>query len=275
MTRRYYAPDLLTQQPLVELPSEEATHAARVMRVQVDDEVELFDGKGNQAVATVNFVDRRQCVCRSEKPEVVDREPSVYLELAIALPKPDRAKEMIERLTELGVARVQPLVCERTQRPPADSLLGKLERIVIESCKQSGRNQLMSIAPVMKFRKWIESGSSLQAEGIAQTEKSIGEEDSREEDSPGESGEPQWDVRLIAMPGGESLVDLMAGLKEPSRQNSWGRVKVQCAIGPEGGFSDEELSACVDAGMSSIDLGKRILRVETAACVIASRLLED
>ena len=50
--------------------------------------------------------------------------------LGVALPKPDRCKEMIERLTELGVASVTPIVASRTQRPPSASLIGKLERIV-------------------------------------------------------------------------------------------------------------------------------------------------
>ncbi|MCM2371779.1 RsmE family RNA methyltransferase [Aporhodopirellula aestuarii] len=257
MTRRYFTPDLMTQQPLVELPPDEAAHAARVMRVRVDDTIEVFDGKGNQATATVTSVDKRQCICRCETPQFVDREPSDTLELAIAIPKPDRAKEMIERLTELGVTRIQPLVFERTQRPSTDSLIEKLERIVIEACKQSGRNHLMKISPVMKFGKWIaaqKSANSTQLESSGQSD----------------GLPPRWTFRWVAMPGGQSVNEIVG-----ESVKAGDPISVQCVIGPEGGLTDDELARCRDIGIAAIDLGKRILRVETAACVIAARFLRD
>ncbi|EMI43044.1 RsmE family RNA methyltransferase [Rhodopirellula sp. SWK7] len=263
MTRRYYTPDLMIQQPMVELPDEEAMHAARVMRVRVDDEIELFDGKGNQAAARVTSVDRRQCVCQCETPAFVDREPTVELELAIGLPKPDRAKEMIERLTELGVTRIQPLVFERTQRPPADAFLDKLDRIVIEACKQSGRNRLMSIAPVMRFTKWISLPPNAQSSQPANSTA-----DHMAESTDQDSFNP--DRRLVAMPGGGTMNEIVAEFAAQTQFRS-----LQCTIGPEGGLTDDELSACQDVGMVAVDLGKRILRVETAACVIAACFLRD
>jgi len=244
MTRRYYTPDLMIQYPTVELPDDEAAHAVRVMRVRVGDRVELFDGRGNQSAATVISASRRECVCESEIPEPVEREPDADLELAIALPKPDRAKEMIERLTELGVTQVQPLVFGRTQRPPTDSVIGKLERIVIEACKQSGRNQLMTIAPVMRFGKWIGTQEPSRLDNHRH--------------------------RYVAMPGGRAMSDVLNRVSQNGVEPSWLWV-----IGPEGGLTDGELAACQAAGMEPIDLGKRILRVETAACMIASRFLWD
>ncbi len=241
MTRRYYVPDLMSQHPHVRLPDDEAAHAVKVMRLRVGDSVELFDGCGNQTAATVVAVGRRECACQSETPVALDREPSRQLEIAIAMPKPERAKEMIERLTELGVSKIVPLAFERTQRPPTDSLIGKLERIVIEACKQSNRNQLLTIAPVASFTQWIGQAAP----------------------SPGESIEPS--IRLVAMPGGASLSELSA------KSNS----RVGCVIGPEGGLAEHELNTCFDAGMQSVDLGQRILRIETAACVIAACLLVD
>ncbi|TWU15804.1 RsmE family RNA methyltransferase [Allorhodopirellula heiligendammensis] len=241
MTRRYYVPDLVTQHPLIQLPAEEAAHAVKVMRLRVGDAVELFDGRGYQAAATVTAVDRRQCECQSESPQRVNREASRHLELAIALPKPERCKEMIERLTELGIASIVPLTFERTQRPPSSSLIGKLERIVIEACKQSSRNQLMTIAPVVSFAQWIDQPAVPR---LAPNETSL---------------------RLVAMPGGGPLGEMSASMP----------ANLSCVIGPEGGLTDHELNACLDAGMQPIDLGKRILRIETAACVVAARLLDD
>ena len=246
MTRRYYVPELMTVAGMVSLPAEEAMHAARVMRVGVGDPVELFDGCGHQSAGEVSAVGKRECVCRVDSPVAVDREPSAKLTLATAIPKPDRAKEMVERLTEMGVDRIQPLVFERTQRGPTDSLIGKLERIVIESCKQSGRNRLMRILPTMRFSAWIAAH--------CQRAQATGSSD----------GSPinAW----VATPGGKTI----SYTPDP-------RVRSDCVtvIGPEGGLTDRELQDCLDASMESIDLGKRILRIETAACVVAARILSD
>ncbi len=148
---------------------------------------------------------------------------------------------MIERLTELGVSRIVPLTFERTQRPPSDSLVTKLKRAIIEACKQSGRNQLMTIAPVMTFGQWISQPTFQRAQSVERT------------------------VRLVAMPGGVPLSKFPISLD----------TRVSCVIGPEGGLTDDELQACLSASMQAIDLGRRILRIETAGCVVAARLLGD
>ncbi len=242
MTRRYYVPELLNQHPHVALPDEEASHAVRVMRLGVGDEIELFDGRGQQAAAKVVSVSKRECFCECETPQTVNREPRQRLELTMALPKPDRAKEMIERLTELGVARIVPLTFARSQRPPSPAIVEKLQRIVIEACKQSGRNRLMTIDPVMTFTQFITT---------------LSEDDA----NPAECVK-----RFVAMPGGQSIQQTDTDVSAKS---------LQCTIGPEGGLTQEELAQCIAAGMRPIGLGKRILRIETAACVVSSRLLVD
>ena len=175
MTRRYYHSELLSEGAIVALCEPESQHALKVMRVQVGDEIELFDGQGRQATAIILETNRRECHCRVETIHVVDREPSTRIHLGVALPKPDRARELIERLTELGVHTLTPIVADRTQRPPSPSLIDKLRRAVTEACKQSERNSLMRIddpaktpqvfgfSPNVK-RKWIAhpNGDSIQ-----------------------------------------------------------------------------------------------------------------
>ena len=246
MTRRYYVPELMSCDGVVSLPDDEAMHAVRVMRVGVGDPLELFDGKGNQATGEVSQASKRHCVCRIDVPVAVDREPSRRLTFAIAIPKPDRAKEMVERLTELGVDQIQPIVFERTQRGPTDSLIGKLERVVIEACKQSGRNQLMPILPTMTFRNWI----TQHREQLSFV------------NTAGATPIHAW----VAMPGGKP----MRVERESARTTDYLAV-----IGPEGGLTETELQDCLDGSIEAIDLGKRILRIETAACVVAARILDD
>lgn len=261
MTRRYFVPDLRTQAPVVQLPDEEASHASRVMRVQTGDRIELFDGMGYQTDAEVVSVSKRECVVRCDAIEAIDREPSVAVDLAIGLPKPDRAKEMIERLTELGVARVFPIVFERTQRPPKDNLLDKLRRIVIESCKQSERNVLMTIeSPIdfASFAETISAGSKTQ-----------------NEETGAESRELEWQRVLVAMPNSPPLTT--TDVKQGDTRTSHGkeRPRTLALIGPEGGLSDAEHQRCIDIGLESIGLGQRILRIETAAAIVAARLAVD
>lgn len=228
MTRRYFVESLPVAAGLVPLGKDEAVHATRVMRIGVGDSVILFDGQGREASAVVASAGRNDCVCASEGAIAIDREPDRRIEMGVALPKPDRARELVERLTEIGVARLTPIVAARTQRPPSDSLLEKLRRAVIEACKQSGRNQLMLI------------------------------------DDPVSSGDyfsATFDgIRLIAHPT-DSPIEWTIGERQA----------VSVAVGPEGGWTDEEVQLASERGFARVDLGQRIYRIETAAVVLAAR----
>ena len=230
MTRRYYFPELPPAGGLVTLSDAEAQHATRVMRVQSGDTIELFDGKRNQALATIAEANKRVCHCEVEPPQFVDREPERIIHLGVALPKPDRARELIERLTELGVKTVTPIIAQRTQRAPSDSLLEKLRRGVIEACKQSGRNELLEIMDIQASEKYFSS------------------------DHAG--------TRWIAHPGDMPI----------SNQTFADHSLVTAAVGPEGGWNDNEVQLATEHGFQRVDLGQRIYRIETAATVIAAFL---
>ncbi len=230
MTRRYFVPDLPPHGGSVALPGSEAQHAVRVMRVQMGDAIMLFDGKGSESKAIISRLARSECHCDAEPSERVDREPARAIHLGIALPKPDRARELIERLTELGVKSVTPLTAQRTQRPPSDSLLEKLRRGVIEASKQCGRNQLLEVLPTRCATDFFRSSDEA--------------------------------ARLIAHLSGESTA-LDAATESGI---------VVAAIGPEGGWTDDEFRLATECGFEPINLGKRIYRVETAATAIAAVL---
>ncbi|MDA9858043.1 16S rRNA (uracil(1498)-N(3))-methyltransferase [Rubripirellula sp.] len=230
MTRRYFSPELPPAGGSVALSTEESQHAIRVMRLQIGDQVTLFDGNGSEAEAEVIDLGRNRCELQLQAVHLISREPSCEVEMAIALPKPDRARELIERLTELGVKSVTPVIAQRTQRPPSASLLQKLRRGVIEACKQCQRNQLLEVhdpRPSLEFFAEKQSG-----------------------------------VCWIAHPAKSCQSIVAAGTLG----------KVTAAIGPEGGWTEEETVIAIENGYQTIDLGKRIYRIETAATVIASVL---
>jgi 16S rRNA (uracil1498-N3)-methyltransferase len=147
--------------------------------------------------------------------------------VGVALPKGDRQRWLVEKLTELGVTELVPLATERGVAQPTTSALDRLRRGVVEACKQCGRNRLMQIAEPSAWDEWVRREAPRQ---------------------------------LLAHPGGMLLsqIDLRAA------------VGAQIAIGPEGGLTDAEVAAAIAAGWLSVDLGPRILRVETAAVALTA-----
>lgn len=232
MTRRYFVADLPNVGGLVTLSESESHHAIHVMRIKPGDSVELFDGKGKQSQAIVSAVDRKLCHCQSEEAVSIDREPKLVIHLGVALPKPDRSRELVERLTEIGVKSLTPIVAQRSQRPPSDSLLDKLRKGVVEACKQSGRNELLQVNPTVDASEYFASKQTI-ANWIAH---------------------PANDAEQLGVLANQALQE------------------VTVAIGPEGGWSETEFEMAVSQGFAPVQLGKRIYRIETAATVIASVL---
>jgi 16S rRNA (uracil1498-N3)-methyltransferase len=231
MSDRYYSAEPI-RTSLVLLQGPEAHHLARVMRVEPGSEVDLFDGQGAEFRAIVEAVHKDRVQLRVLERRAVDRESPRPLILAVALPKGDRQRWLIEKCVELGVQQIIPLVTARGVSRPVDSAVERLRRAVIEASKQCGRNRLMQIA---EPRSW--------AEVVA---------------------EPFGDaLRLVAHPA--------AGASAATLDTS--TASVVAAVGPEGGFGDDELELARQHRWHFVDLGPRILRIETAAVAIAAAVL--
>jgi 16S rRNA (uracil1498-N3)-methyltransferase len=212
----------------VVLDGPEAHHLAHVRRFAAGDRVTLFNGDGREYRAEVLSIDKRQVHLRVVEVAEPRIELGVDLHIAAALPKGDRGDFLIEKLTELGATNFTPLLTERSVVQPKPSIVEKLQRAVVESSKQCGRNALLRVHPPCRLERWVES-----------------------------KGLP--DIKWIAHPGG----------RKPDRSN-FRTNGLAAAIGPEGGFTDEELAAASQFGFESVSLGPRILRVETAALTVAA-----
>jgi len=213
-----------------ELVGDEARHLARVLRARVGDEICVFDGSGRAWPARIATIGRDR-VGLDVGPPLAAAVPPLPLTLAVALPKGDRQKWMVEKLTELGCGRLVPLVTHRGVAEATPGALERLGRSVIEACKQCGRNTLLDIAAPAPLAAVL-AGRDPAALGI------------------------------IADPAGEPLGPLLAGHPAP----------IVALVGPEGGFTDEELAAATAAGFRRVTLGPHVLRVETAAVAIAAAL---
>ena len=175
MAERFFCPDAARGGRLT-LDGDEARHLVRVRRVGAGGVVELFDGQGFATLARVSAVDRGRVELVAEGDPLPDRAPACKITLAAAVPKGDRFDWLVEKATELGVARLRPLRTERSVVDPRQAKLDRLRRAVVEASKQCGRNRLMAIDPPSD---WSELLTGTQADA--------------------------W--RLVAHPGGEAFFE--------------------------------------------------------------------
>jgi 16S rRNA (uracil1498-N3)-methyltransferase len=142
------------------LSGDEARHLTRVLRAKIGDSVTLFDGRGCAWTARVAAIGRSEVELEVADPVEDPPRRGPTLTLAVALPKGERQKWLVEKLTELGVDRLVPLVTERGVAEATSSAIERLSRGVIEACKQCGRNRLMDIAPPATVAELVASKAS-------------------------------------------------------------------------------------------------------------------
>jgi 16S rRNA (uracil1498-N3)-methyltransferase len=217
----------------VTLEGPEAHHLIRVRRIRPGDRVYLFNGDGKEYAAEVTATTRQKVALQVTRVEAPDRELGFHLELAAPFPKGDRGHFLLEKLTELGVTTFVPLRTRRSVVHPGETGREKMQRYVVETCKQCGRNVLMQIAPLTDWEAYC-ARSDLAA------------------------------ARFLAHP---PFSPLEAALAIPQSLASDGLV---LAVGPEGGFTDEEVGRAKAYGWRPVQLGPRTLRIETAAIALAA-----
>jgi 16S rRNA (uracil1498-N3)-methyltransferase len=239
---RFLVPEL-PNQGTIELPPDEAHHASRVLRCSKDDAIVLFDGLGNEAIATIQSIDKRCVRAGIQSYAFAPRDHSGRLHFAIAMPKGDRQRNTIEKLVELGVDSLSPLETTRSVAVVNEAKVERLDRYVVEACKQCGRNRLMSIRPKVSVNDIRDYSHSIVAN---QDSDSIA----------------IWILHPnIAGQRSHNIHDANALAKSHE--------KLLFLVGPEGGFTDREVVVAVAQGARILSLGERIQRVETAAATAA------
>lgn len=233
MADRYFVEPPLSGDRVV-LSGPEARHLAGVMRAKVGDQTVLFDGSGREFVAEIVAVGRREIELAVVSQAEVDRELPRDVTLCAALPRGDRQRWLIEKAVELGVRRFVPLQTKRGVVEADDGVCERLRRTVVEASKQCGRNRLMEIASPAAM-------------------------------PPPADRFPADVVMLLAHPGGEVTPARLADELRAAPLRP-----IAFCVGPEGGFTDEEASAARAAGWRAVDLGPRLLRIETAAAALAA-----
>jgi 16S rRNA (uracil1498-N3)-methyltransferase len=215
-------------------------HIQVVLRLKPGDEILLFDGEGSEYVARITENEREKIALLILEKYSASSESRLQLSMGQALLKARKMDHTVRHLTELGAFAFLPFVAERSvPKPRADRLSERQQRwevITRESVKQCGRSRALYIAPVVSLQDLISSHQS-------------------------------YDLRIL-FHSSSSGIGLESILKAPRNVR-----RVLALVGPEGGFTDEEVTLAVGSGFCSISLGPRILKADTAA-IVAGAILQ-
>ena len=148
----FHCPDLLVD--LIELPEEEAHHAASVLRMKVGDRIGLLDGKGVSALADLVEVGKRRVVAEVRERTQQPPERAARIHLAVAPTKHmDRYEWFVEKAVEIGVDRISPLITTRSER--SKLRVDRLHRVAISAMKQSQRTWLPQVDEPIKLNELL------------------------------------------------------------------------------------------------------------------------
>ncbi len=226
--RRFFASPERFQGGVVTLGQEESHHLQRVLRLGVGASVVVCNGRGREVEAEVQALASEETVLTVVRELSAGGESSLACTLAIGLAKGEAMDAVIRQATEMGVQHIVPFTSARSERlsPPRGARRrDKWLRLARESLKSCQRSYLPDIAPVSDFAQAL----------------------------PG----PE-EVKLIFWEE-ERQGGLMTCLTDPRPAG------VRVLIGPEGGFSPEEVALARESGYRPMSLGPRRLRVQTAA----------
>lgn len=241
MHARFYHPAEITVGQCIELSHENRHHAIRTLRLRKGDPVTLFNGLGGEFLAYIQDIDNPDVTVFVERFLGLERESPVAIELAQAICTNEKMDWIIQKAVELGVNRIQPIFTERSivqlSSERANKRLMHWEKIVVSACEQSGRNLIPQIFPLISLPKWLSQKQSTL--------------NNRE-------------IRLMLSPTSEK--DLKNITRPPNNDG------ITLVVGPEGGFSQTEERFILQSEYTSIRLGKRILRTETAGLAIIAAI---
>lgn len=231
---RIFVPDLQahSNDNIVALPDQAAAHVSRVLRLRVGDALTVFDGRGGEHSAQLESIAKREVTVRLGTHSPIERESPLAVTLIQGLARGEKMDYIIQKATELGVARIIPVATARSV-VQLDDDRGNRKRqhwraVAAAACEQCGRNRLPEITEPCSLEQVWQS-SALPT------------------------------LRLLLSPRAQTGI-ANALIPRP--------VELAVLIGPEGGLDPEEEVRAENAGFRSVTLGPRVLRTETAGLAV-------
>ena len=235
---RFYNPENLTIGATVKLSDNAAAHATRVLRLEISDEIVLFNGDGHDYTCAIASIKKSEVLAVVKTFVKITNESPLNITLLQGISSGDRMDYTIQKAVELGVTSIVPIVTTRSvvklSNERAEKRLAHWQNVVIAACEQSGRAFVPTVSAPVQLSAWLQTNSRA-ASGDAKTKTN-------------ES------TRILLNPIGALR---LAELPKPAGN-------IELLIGAEGGLSQSEIDTSLSQGFQSVVLGARILRTETA-----------
>lgn len=239
---RIWLEDMASPGQILEISGDEAAHASGAKRLRVGEHVELLNGAGWVGTGVVDAPPHLVHKSRRHEPTVRVRVESTRLvpqrgpriEICTAVPKGGRLDDMIDQLTQIGAHAWVPLMTERGVAETNDHKALRLQRVVRESCKQSGRPWAMELCEPIELSDAMRKSAHL--------------------------------TPLFADAGGVAMRECF-----PLRVQEHCTLRI--LIGPEGGWSERERQEAAACGISVVAMAPHVMRIETAAVAAAAQAI--
>ncbi|MDP5117181.1 MAG: 16S rRNA (uracil(1498)-N(3))-methyltransferase [Burkholderiaceae bacterium] len=219
----------------LDLPADTSRHI-QVLRLQPGATITLFDGRGGEYTACILQMGRHTVAARIDSHQALERESAVYSHVVIGMPANERMDWLVEKATELGVARITPLMTAHgVLRLNAERALKRQlhwQGIAQAACAQSGRNTLPQIDVPQSWSEWLNT-------------------------VPRDETQARW---LLSLSAASTPLNASPEVR-----------RVLLLSGPEGGLSHDEEAQALERGFVAVNLGARVLRAETAPLAVLSR----
>lgn len=240
--QRYFIPSEQFGENTIQILGDDAHHLMKVMRAQEGQQVICTDGISREALVEITELAKGLITASIIENLVMNNEPSTSVWVAQSLPKADKMESIIQKCTEIGAARFIPFVSDRTivqydQKKEAKRL-ERWRKIAKEAAEQAHRNRIPTIDSPMTWKALL---------GLL----------------------PDLQLALIFYEKESALTFKTMLQKHAPLEN------ILIMIGPEGGFTSNEIMEAEAAGCQIVSLGKRILRTETAAMAALTCILYE
>jgi 16S rRNA (uracil1498-N3)-methyltransferase len=236
--RRFLVENITPSLDRLTITGREARYISRVLRMKRGQDIVILDGKGQSFESTIERVSHKEVTVKVKRRLPPPPSSSIGINLCQALIKSHAMDYVIQKVTELGVDSIHPFLSERTViRIDSTRTTAKMDRwteIIKSACRQSNRAALPSLETPLPFQQMIAQA-------------------------------PEKKTLKILLWENEDRVDLKKILKFTSPLPH-----IYAVVGPEGGFTPNEINLARESGFHIISLGDRILRAETAAVSLVS-----
>ncbi|MCR5797732.1 MAG: 16S rRNA (uracil(1498)-N(3))-methyltransferase [Eubacterium sp.] len=240
MPRFFVAQESVSAEDIT-IVGDDVNHIKNVLRMREGEKLTLTCGRGIDYECSIHLIGDDSIICKIERETPVQTELPVEIVLYQALPKGDKMDLIVQKVVELGAAKIVPVKTKRCvvkyDGKKSAKKVSRWQEIARSAAKQSGRGIIPEITDIMTYDMALQSAEKLDTVLLP------------------------YEMCDMTLTSGEIIRD------------ATDKSSIGIFIGPEGGFETSEVDQATDAGARTISLGKRILRTETAGLAILSILM--